>query len=70
MSFLTLPDATFIVKPDVSYASSATGSSATSLTGSLNKAVTITNATAVFADGNVANIFKWRIRYHVVTALA
>ncbi len=33
------------------------------------KGVQITNATAVFAAGNVANVLKWRIRYHLVTLI-
>lgn len=31
--------------------------------------VSITNATAAFANGNASNIIKWRIRYKVVTLL-
>lgn len=34
-----------------------------------NLGVEITNATAAFAAGNVANIIKWRVRYHVQTLL-
>lgn len=49
------------------FATSATASSAQSWAASVNKAVTITNASAVFAAGNVANIFKYRIRYRVIT---
>lgn len=49
------------------FTSSASTASHSSLTTSINKAVTITNATAVFAAGNAANVIKYRIRYHVVT---
>lgn len=31
--------------------------------------ISVTNATAVFAAGNAANIIKYRIRYHTVTLL-
>ncbi len=60
-------DDNWVSKPTV-YVSD--GTTATSLTSSANKAVTITNATAVFAAGDAANIIKWRIRYHVVTLLS
>lgn len=60
-------DDNWLVKPSVSYTSSASTSSHGSLTTSANKAVTITNATEAFADGNASNVIKYRIRYHVVT---
>lgn len=61
--------ANFLLKPSASYTSSSSTSSATDLSTSLNKGVEITNATAAFINGNAANIFKYRVRYHVVTAL-
>lgn len=60
---------TFLWKPSASYTSTASTSSQTDLATSINKAVEITNASAAFAAGNAANIFKLRIRYHTVTAL-
>lgn len=59
----------YIFKPSASYTSTVATSSQTDLASSANKAVEITNATAVFAAGNVANVFKYKIRYHVVTLL-
>ncbi len=61
--------ANFILKPSASYTSSASTSSATDLSTSANKGVEITNATAPFITGNAANIFKYRVRYHVITLL-
>lgn len=52
------------------HTTSASTSSATNLSTSVNKAVTITNATAAFATGNASNIIKWRIRYRVITLQA
>lgn len=59
----------FILKPSASYTSSASTSSATDLSTSVNKAIQITNATGAFTSGNAANIFKYRLRYHVITLL-
>lgn len=61
--------ANYLWKPTAGYTSSASTSSETDLSTSINKAVEITNATAAFATGNSGNIFKFRIRYHVVTVL-
>jgi len=61
--------ANFIIKPSAAYTSTGTASSATDLSTSINKGIQITNATAAFATGNAANILKYRVRYHVVTAL-
>ena len=63
-------DANYLLKPSASYLSTATAASQTDLSTSINKAVEITNATGVFGDGSAANIFKYRVRYHTVTALA
>lgn len=62
-------DANFILKPSASYTSSASTSSATDLSTSVNKGVEITNATGAFTGGNASNIFKYRVRYHVITVL-
>ncbi len=40
------------------------------LAANVNKAIQATNAVGAFADGNAANVVKWRVRYHVVTVLA
>lgn len=61
-------DDNWLVKP-LTYTSTASTASHASLTANANKAVLITNATGAFATGNVANIIKYRIRYHVVTLL-
>lgn len=63
-------DSTLILKPTACYSSSASTSAETNLQSSIAKAIQITNATGAFADGNAANIVKWRIRYHTVTAVA
>ncbi len=62
-------DANFILKPSAAYTSSASTSSATDLSTSVNKGIEITNATAPFITGAAGNIFKYRVRYHVVTVL-
>lgn len=51
------------------YTTAAGTGSHSSLTANANKAVLITNASAVFADGNAANVLKYKIRYRVVTLL-
>lgn len=60
---------TFLWKPTAGYASSATASTQTDLATSINKGIEVTNAVGAFTNGNAANIFKLRVRYHVVTAL-
>lgn len=61
-------DDNWAIKP-LTYTSTASTASHASLTANANKALKITNATAVFAAGNASNIIKYRIRYHVVTLL-
>jgi hypothetical protein len=60
-------DANTVTKPTV-YTSSGTDTGF-DLAANTNKAIQATNATGAFANGNAANIIKWRIRYHVVTVL-
>jgi hypothetical protein len=61
-------DDNWLIKP-LTYTSTATASSHASLTANANKAIKITNAVGAFAGGDVANIIKYRIRYHVITLL-
>lgn len=62
-------DSQLVLKPSACYSSSASTSSETNLLTSIAKPIQITNATAAFTGGDVANIVKYRIRYHTVTAL-
>lgn len=60
-----------ICTPTIYDLDSTTGSSTGfNLAGALAKSVTITNAAAVFAAGNAANVLKYKIRYQVQTVLA
>lgn len=59
----------FVWKPTAAYSATATAATQTDLSTSANKALEITNATAAFATGNAANIFKYKIRYRTVTLL-
>ena len=57
-----------IIKPSTYDLDGATGTGVGfDVTASANKAVQVTGSN--FTNGNVANIVKWRIRYHVVTLL-
>lgn len=63
-------DKNYLIKPSVYALDGSTGTGVgLDFTASVNQNVRITNATAAFANGNVANVLKWRIRYHVVTAI-
>lgn len=62
-------DKNYLIKPSASYTSSATAATETDLSTSVNVPVQVTNATTAFTGGDATNIFKWRIRYHVVTVL-
>ncbi len=70
-SFLTeTADSKHVIKPSVYDLDNATGTgSGQSYAAMVAAGIQITNATADFASGNAANIVKWRIRYHTVTAL-
>lgn len=62
-------DKNYLLKPVASYGSSATAATETDLSTSVNMPIQVTNATTAFTGGDATNIFKWRIRYHVVTVL-
>lgn len=61
-------DANVIIKPSSYALDGATGTGVgLDVTTSINKGVFVSGSN--FTNGNVANIIKWRIRYHVVTVL-
>lgn len=57
------------IKPSLFDIDNSTGSTPVSSAALANLGVEITNATAAFATGNVANVIKLAIRYHVYTLL-
>lgn len=68
-SFVTgVANVSTIIKPSTYNLDGSTGTGVGfDVTANANKAIQITGTN--FADGNAANVVKWRIRYHVITLL-
>lgn len=63
-------DTKHIIRPSAYALDATTGTGVGfSYAATVNQNFRITNLTAAFASGNSANIVKWRIRYHTVTAI-
>lgn len=59
---------TFIIKPSVYDLDASTGTAkGFDITSNANKGIFVSGSN--FSNGNVANVVKWRIRYHTVTLL-
>lgn len=63
-------DASRVIRPTIYDLDSTTGTGTGFDIGAVAaQNISVTNASAAFADGNAANIIKWGIRYHVITLL-
>ncbi len=64
-----MADQTYIATPAIYAASQSTATGGLDITTAINENVRILNLTAPFTGGNVANVLKYRISYHLVEAL-